>query len=211
MAVGPLVGASAAASLAFILVGCSYSNPDQCSVTCGTGDLCPEGSSCGGDGYCHAADDPDDCTAIINRPDGGPGDDDAASGDGAPCDGEPDELADTDPMDRAIPDNVPAGIDRTISFDTGCVTVESIQVRVEIVHPYRGDVEIRLTSPAGDTELLQASSDDSTPDLFRTYDVVDLAAGESADGDWVLNVSDVFETDVGMLQLWSIGINRAAP
>ena len=207
MAVSPLVGATA---LALMLVGCAHRQPDECSVTCGVDDLCPEGSTCGGDGYCHAADERVDCTTGLDLPDAAPATDDAALDDAGSCVDEPDQIADSDPIEVPIPDDDPIGIDRTISFDTSCITVQSIQVRVEIVHPFRGDVEIRLTSPAGDTELLLASSDDSTPDIFSTFDA-ELAAGGSADGDWVLKVSDVVANDVGTLQFWSIGINRPAP
>ena len=207
-AVGRLVGATAAC-LALILVGCGHQKPDACSVTCGAGDLCPEDSTCGEDGYCHASEETYDCTTGLDWPDASPAAD-AERGDADPCRGEPDQVAGSDPTNMAIPDDDVAGIDRTISFEADCVTVESIQVRVEIVHPFRGDIEIRLTSPAGETGLLQASSGDANPDLFATFDVV-LAAGDSADGDWVLNVRDVGPMDLGTLQFWSIGINRPAP
>lgn len=202
-----LAGALAAA---VFLVGCGHKTADRCSVTCGTGDLCPEGTSCGGDGYCHAADDTDDCALVLDRPDGAPGDADAAAtGDADPCAGADGQAAATDPRDVAIPDGT-AGVNRTIALDVTCVRVATVEVRVEIVHAYRGDVEISLTSPAGDTALVLASSDDSLDNIFQAFEV-DIAAGEDAAGDWVLHVEDVVQPDAGILQLWSIGINRPAP
>ena len=62
--------------------------------------------------------------------------------------------------------------------------------------------------PVGGPAFLQKPF---TPDVFATFDAATLAAGESAQGDWVLNVSDVFDTDIGTLQFWSIGINMPAP
>lgn len=211
MSVGRLVGA-AAASLALIFVGCSHRIAGECVVACGADGLCPEDSTCRADGYCHTADDTAICEEGRDLPDAAPPDDAGdIDGDGGSCDGVPDQIADMDSRDIAIPDGDPVGVDRTIAFRTSCVTVESIQVRVEIVHEFGGDVEIELTSPGGDTEVLLKSSDDPTPDVFQTFDVDVLAAGESAQGEWVLNVSDVFQTDIGTLQFWSIGINMPAP
>jgi len=205
MAYGPLVGAAAASLL--VLAGCGHRTPGACSVTCGTSQLCPEGLTCAGDGFCHGDEDPADCTGWA---DAAPGVDADQADDGDPCAGVADDVSDSDSADVAIPDGDTVGIDRTITFDATCVTVHSVQIRVEIAHPYRGDVELRLTSPAGDTDVLLKSSDDPTPDISATFDSI-VADGDSADGDWVLNVRDIFQTDAGILEYWSIGINRDAP
>ena len=52
---------------ALALVGCSPPDLAVCSVLCGTGESCPIGATCGGDGYCHRGDSLD-CLA----PDAGP-------------------------------------------------------------------------------------------------------------------------------------------
>lgn len=216
MAVARLVGATLAASL--VLVGCSHRKPGACTVTCADDTLCPDGTSCAGDGYCHAADDGSLCQAISDQPDGAPSDDggggdsDATDlvADADPCDGAPDRDGDYDTQDRFIPDDNVAGINLTLSLDRECVTVETVEVYVEIIHEYRGDVEIRLTSPAGDTALLLSASNDSTQNIFATFDVP-IAEGESGAGNWVLNVRDVVADLVGTVDYWSIGINRMAP
>jgi hypothetical protein len=207
MVVRLLVGA---ASLALVLTGCSHRRPEACTVACGADDACPEDMTCAADGYCHGDDDPLTCSG---RPpaDGAPGTDaGGGDGDGDPCDGAPDHVGDADATDVAIPDGDTIGIDRTLRLDASCLTVESVEVRVEIMHAYRGDIELRLTSPAGDTDVLLASSDDSGQDIAATF-ASTLAEGESADGAWVLNVRDVYQTDAGTLQYWSIGINQPAP
>lgn len=212
MVSGRQVGAAAAVvAVALSLGACSHRLPDSCSITCGADSACPDGFTCATDGFCHGEDDPEVCL-VVDRPDGAAGDPDAfdPAGDGDPCDGAGDRVAGSDPRDVAIPDGDTVGVDRAIELDAACVTVDSIQVRVEIVHEYRGDIEIRLTSPAGQSALLKASGDDPTPDVFATFEV-DLATGESAAGEWLLNVRDVFETDLGTLQFWSIGINMPAP
>lgn len=208
MAIGSLVGAAAASVVLVLAGGCGHRTAGACSVTCGTSQICPEDLTCAADGYCHGDEDPADCTGWADAApgvDGSPRDDGGDS-----CEGVADEIASEDGRQVAIPDGVTAGIDRTVTIDTACVTVHSVQIRVLITHPYRGDVELRLTSPGGDTDVLLKSSDDASPNISATFDSV-IADGENAQGDWVLNVSDVFETDAGTLDYWSMGINRAAP
>lgn len=201
-----LVGA---ASLALVLAGCSHRRPEACTVACGAGDACPEDMTCAADGYCHGDEEQLDCTGLP-LPDGAPEADGAEPDDGDPCDGVPDHAGDADASDVAIPDGDPVGIDRVLTLDADCVTVDSIEVRVEISHTYRGDIELRLTSPAGDTALLLSSSDDMGDDIAATFEP-SLGEGESAAGDWVLNVRDIFQTDPGTLRYWSLGINQPAP
>ena len=222
--IGRLLGA-AVASLALIVAGCSHRKPGACSVTCADDSLCPDGTGCGSDGYCHAAGDNAPCSSILDRPDAGrpadggvtladadPGRPDAEpASDADPCAGMPNRIADADPRNYPIPDGDPFfGIDLTLTFDTDCVTVETVQVWVEIIHPYRGDVEIVLTSPGGDTRLLMDDSDDSADNIFAEFNLTSFA-GESADGDWVLTVKDVLSDFTGTVDYWSIGINRPAP
>ncbi|HEU5061498.1 MAG TPA: proprotein convertase P-domain-containing protein [Kofleriaceae bacterium] len=200
-----------AAAVALLMVaGCSHRKPGACTVICADDSRCPEDNTCGADGYCHAAGDTSVCLPGEDLPDAGPPADGADPADGDPCDGAADEISDLDRRDVFIPDDDVSGVDRTLGFTGSCVTVTSIEVRVEIRHEYRGDVEIRLTSPSGDTALVLDSSDDPTPNIFETFEV-DLAEGESADGDWVLNVRDVVADLVGTLEYWSIGINMPAP
>jgi hypothetical protein len=217
--------AAAAMSLALGVAGCNHRKPGTCSVSCADDSSCPDGTACGSDGYCHAAGDGAVCSTVPEQPDatppadGGARRDDAAPGrpdaepapDAGPCAGVPNRVADSDPRNYPIPDGDPFfGIDLTLSFDTDCVTVETVQVWVEIIHPYRGDVEIVLTSPGGDSRLLLDDSDDSTANIFAEFNVAAFA-GESAGGDWVLTVRDVLSEFTGRVDYWSIGINRPAP
>ena len=205
-----LVGA-ALASLALLAAGCSHRKPGACTVSCAADSSCPEDSTCGNDGYCHAADDTSVCLPGEDLPDAGLAADGGGDGDGDPCDGLPGEISDSQRRDVFIPDAPAVGIERTITFTGSCVQVTTVEVRVEIVHQYRGDIEIVLTAPSGESVLLKESdSNDALPDIFETF-AADLAVGESADGDWVLTVSDVIADLVGTLEYWSIGINTPAP
>ena len=205
-----LVGA-ALAILALLAAGCSHRKPGACTVSCAADSTCPEDSTCGSDGYCHAADDSSVCLPGEDLPDAAPLADGGGGQDGDPCEGVESEISDAQRRDVPIPDDDPAGIERTITFTGGCVQVTTVEVRVEIIHQYRGDVEIVLTAPSGDSVILKESdSQDALPDIFETFEVA-LAVGESADGDWVLTVSDVIADLFGTLQYWSIGINTPAP
>ncbi|HEU5061497.1 MAG TPA: proprotein convertase P-domain-containing protein [Kofleriaceae bacterium] len=216
--------AVAAVGLVVAGAGCSHRKPGACTVTCADDSLCPEGSGCGSDGFCHLAGDVTPCSSIIDpadggpRPDGGGSVDDAAPGrpdaepppDADPCAGVPNRAAASDVQDHFIPDGDLQGIDLTLSIDRDCVTVETVEVWVEILHEYRGDVELVLTSPGGESRLLLASSDDSRENIFASFETAAFA-GQAASGDWVLNVSDVLADFYGWVDYWSIGINRAAP
>jgi subtilisin-like proprotein convertase family protein len=110
----------------------------------------------------------------------------------------------------AIPDNDVVGVSSSVVADVPCAAVQSVQVRVDITHPFRGDLSIFLTSPESELVVLLAPSNDPTPDVHETFDV-DIAAGQEASGEWVLTVIDDVPPDAGTLDRWSIGINRAAP
>ncbi|MBP6844886.1 MAG: hypothetical protein KA201_14130 [Kofleriaceae bacterium] len=90
-----------------LLAGCYERRLDACMVTCAG--ACPDGLTCGGDGYCHLPGEPATCGAIdAAPPDGGPdgGDPDAALVDAA-LDGAPVDGGDPDGPDGGF---VPGGV-----------------------------------------------------------------------------------------------------
>lgn len=103
--------------------------------------------------------------------------------------------------DMNIPDGDPSGITSVISVDregpTGLVSVA-----VDIKHPYRGDIELRLISPSGSTHILKETGFDGADDILETYQV-NVGNGDSA-GDWQLQVIDLFSADQGYLDSWSL-------
>jgi len=199
-------------------------------VSCGGDGACPDGTSCGTDGFCYAPDqaagscapgsgadastagpdagalDPDGSTgepdAAVDRPDGGGDRPDACTG--------RETFAGEAPGPIAIPDDDVVGVSSSIVADVPCAAVRSVQVRVDITHPFRGDLSIFLTSPGGELVVLRPPSNDPTPDVHEIFDV-DIAAGQDGSGEWVLTVIDDVPPDAGTLDSWSIGINRAAP
>ncbi len=115
--------------------------------------------------------------------------------------------------DRAIPDGRSSALSRLTVSDPG--TVRSLRVYVEIRHPWRGDLRVLLTSPAGTVVVLHDRSGGSADDLVGWYDtelapVQSLAAftGQTSTGTWRLRVYDRKRRDIGTLNLWKLEISR---
>jgi subtilisin-like proprotein convertase family protein len=104
---------------------------------------------------------------------------------------------------QSIPDNDPAGIRSSISI-ADSASVGEVQVRVQITHTYIGDLVIRLEH-AGQGVDLQNQEGGSTANLDKTY-TTGAFAGQSAAGEWSLNVSDRAAADTGSLDSWSLTI-----
>jgi Proprotein convertase P-domain len=226
--------ALAAASAGWALAGCEAGSPRSCTVTCGDQGGCPDGTSCGTDGYCYAPAEVDGSCTLVGEPDAsgvdGP---DAAVGrpdaavdrpdaavdrpdaavDPRPdaCAG-PDSFAGIEADPASIPDGSLVGVASTIVAGgaAGCVVVDSVQIRIDITHTFRGDLSVFLTPPVGQTVLVVPPSNDSDDDIHQTFDLA-IAAGQSAVGQWTLTVIDDVAQDAGTLDRWSIGINQAAP
>jgi len=114
----------------------------------------------------------------------------------------------------AIPDNNPAGIRSTIRIPAAG-TVKRLSVSVDIKHTYVGDLLVTLSGPGGAQAVLHQRAGGSRDDLSLRYDsasVTALAAlvGQGAEGDWVLQVSDLEGQDEGTLQRWSLDLTVEA-
>ncbi len=103
----------------------------------------------------------------------------------------------------AIPDDDEAGITDTIDV-TDDVAIGSLKVEVEIEHTYIGDLQVVLRR--GDTTVdLHTRTGGGTDDLHETYTVSDFD-GESAQGEWTLEISDHAGQDVGQLLSWKLHV-----
>ncbi len=78
----------------------------------------------------------------------------------------------------------------------------TLQVSVDIVHTYRGDLVIDLVGPGGTTYPLKDVSDDDGDDVHATYTVD--ASAEPADGTWKLRVQDRYQVDTGYIDSWKL-------
>jgi subtilisin-like proprotein convertase family protein len=122
------------------------------------------------------------------------------------------ELTHVQSRDRAIPipENNDVGITSTIDISDPRA-IEKLYVRVDIVHPARGDLRIELIAPDGTVILLQPISSSVTPDIHATYGLtaasaepLDILRGRSAAGTWTLRVADRQPRDTGTLVSWGL-------
>uniref|UniRef100_A0A8C1T209 Proprotein convertase subtilisin/kexin type 6 n=1 Tax=Cyprinus carpio TaxID=7962 RepID=A0A8C1T209_CYPCA len=76
--------------------------------------------------------------------------------------------------------------------DQQVVFLEHVVVRVLIVHPRRGDLEISLESPSGTrSQLLAQRLFDNSNEGFRNWEFMTVHCwGERAEGTWTLEISD---------------------
>ena len=108
------------------------------------------------------------------------------------------------------------------------VSISDINVSVDILHPYIGDVVLELVSPSGTSVALISSQCGANPDMVATFDddgspTISCAAtspsisgtlkpaqplsafnGESSAGTWTLNITDTGIGDDGAVNSWSI-------
>ncbi|UXI70740.1 S8 family serine peptidase [Tahibacter amnicola] len=104
--------------------------------------------------------------------------------------------------DYNIPDPGTVNSPITVSGQSGNASTTT-KVTVNIVHPWRGDVQIDLVAPNGtSTRLKSGSSSDSADDVRATYTVNASAAPKN--GTWQLRVTDLYSSDAGRIDDWSI-------
>jgi subtilisin-like proprotein convertase family protein len=92
--------------------------------------------------------------------------------------------------------------------------IGQVQVTVDIVHPFRGDLEITLVHPDGtEVRLKDPDVNDDGQDVVTTYP--DLTApvgdisilnGKPMAGRWRLRVRDAYPQDAGWIDHWSLAL-----
>lgn len=110
----------------------------------------------------------------------------------------------------SIPDNVDAGIERTLSI-TKAGLLDSIEVELDVTHTYIGDLVVELVSPSSTSVLLHNRTGGSANNIIKTYSLINTSAlqtllGEVVKGTWRLKVSDHAGVDQGKLNRWALKI-----
>ena len=100
----------------------------------------------------------------------------------------------------------------TISFPVDR-EISSVDVYVDLLHTYIGDVHVSLRSPAGTPVALHSRSGGSADNILGWYDDSVFPAeplsrlrGEHAAGTWTLRVEDGVPTNTGSLRNWSVKV-----
>jgi subtilisin-like proprotein convertase family protein len=109
-----------------------------------------------------------------------------------------------------IPDNDLAGIKSEIAISLD-ITIQDIQVMVNIAHDFLGDIEVYLIAPNTKQVLLQSRTLGRNKILQTTYKVRSHPALKQlislpATGSWQLQVIDYSPQDTGQLNSWVLVI-----
>ncbi len=120
--------------------------------------------------------------------------------------GDPNTTTYSSSESKAIPDGSSAGVSTDIAVDEGG-SIQALSVKVDIAHPAKGDLTIKLQRIGlGEAVLLEA--DASSGEFGTKTFSVPTFVGEDAAGTWRLVVSDVANGDTGTLNGWSIELKR---
>jgi subtilisin-like proprotein convertase family protein len=109
-----------------------------------------------------------------------------------------------------IPDNNPAGIERSLNI-TENGTINEIEVGIDITHSYISDLIVNLVSPGGSVISLHSRTGGSADNIIKTCNFSNTTnlvplRGQSILGNWKLKISDVAGQDIGKLNKWSLKI-----
>ncbi len=112
----------------------------------------------------------------------------------------------------SIPDNNATGITSTTTY-AGTGTVASVKVRVNVTHPYKGDLVVTLIGPDGTSAILHNRTGGSAdnvitefPDLTAPAQSLAAFTGKAIAGGWSLKVQDLASQDVGTLVNWTLSL-----
>ncbi|MER5962880.1 S8 family peptidase [Streptomyces sp. NPDC002057] len=104
--------------------------------------------------------------------------------------------------DYAIADNATVESPVTVSGVTGNAPA-TLQVPVNIVHTYIGDLQVQLIAPDGSAYTLKAFGTGGSSDNINTTYTVN-ASSEVANGAWKLRVTDNANADTGKIDSWGL-------
>ena len=105
----------------------------------------------------------------------------------------------------SIPDNNATGIARGVAVN-GTGTIVELRVSVNITHTWRGDLVVKLISPAGTVHYLSNREGGSADNLILNQVLVTTFNGQAAVGAWKLQVSDLASADVGRLNSFGLHV-----
>ena len=110
-------------------------------------------------------------------------------------------------QDVAIPDGDPIGAFSNLQVDDRG-TIQAMKAIVEIDHPYKGDLTVKLQRIGQPGEAVLVEADASSGSFGTRSFVVPDFVGEDGEGTWRLVVIDEAKNDVGTLRCWSLEITH---
>lgn len=116
------------------------------------------------------------------------------------------EQSSGDNLNLAIPDQNATGVSHTINFSNS-LTIEAIQIEVDIEHTYVGDLGIELTSPAGTkSQLMLINSGLIQQNINNKVLLSNAFFMENSSGSWTLKIIDGAAVDTGDLKSWKLKV-----
>ena len=115
--------------------------------------------------------------------------------------------SDVETVDADITDG--GSISDTIIMSGDQMSIDHVEVNVQLTHEFIGDLLIEITSPSGTTSTLLNRALDGQYEGAGTLDFAFDSVqfwGETSNGDWTLTVTDTETGDVGTLDSWSINL-----
>jgi subtilisin family serine protease len=112
-------------------------------------------------------------------------------------------------LNLAIPDDSVTGATGTLPVPAGAVQViEAVQIRVNIMHTFDGDLGIEVISPAGTRSVIKNIVDGyaGAQNLSNQIFLSNAFYGENPAGTWTIKVVDALADDTGTLLNWAIRV-----
>ncbi len=99
-----------------------------------------------------------------------------------------------------IPDNNTTGITVQLVVTNSSLRAEHVKINLDVLHTFRGDLEMYLTSPNGTTSRLVQAIAAGPIDNYIDFPFMTVRNwGETANGIWTLRIVDLAPADVGTL------------
>lgn len=120
------------------------------------------------------------------------------------CDGRTPPVSGDDTYDFvnapvSIPDNHPPGLTLMLEVPARD-TPSEVHLDVEIRHTWRGDLQLELVNPSGQSEVIFDRQGSSEDDVVERFDLSDTFANRPVAGTWTLIVRDLASQDTGSVQ-----------
>ncbi len=112
-------------------------------------------------------------------------------------------------VNLTIPDGDPLGVKDSITLGSELANfaVEHVQVEFTATHPYRGELTVTLTSPAGVQSNLATIRDLDSGANYSSWRFGSVRHwGEAAAGEWTLRVTDCCIQNAGTWNTWTLRI-----
>ena len=108
-------------------------------------------------------------------------------------------------VNLSVPDNSSTGRTSVINVNRHNLNIEHVLVRLNVTHPYIGDLGVELTSPSGTvSKLMNINSGVAKVNLSNVTFGSNAFYGEKTLGNWTIKIIDGASGDVGTLTKWDL-------